>query len=53
MQLGLRVAGSCGIVARARAVVRRVGGPVRWCWWSTGRGRAVGCRGGGPEGSYC
>jgi hypothetical protein len=36
VQLGLRVAVSCGVVARARAVVRRDGGPV-------------GCRGGGPE----
>jgi hypothetical protein len=49
VQLGLRVAVSCGIVARARAVVRRDSGPGRWCWRSAGRGGAVGCRGGGPE----
>jgi hypothetical protein len=30
VQLGLRVAGSCGVVARLRAVVRRDGGPGRW-----------------------
>jgi hypothetical protein len=47
MQHGLRVAGSCGIVARVRAVVRRDGGPGRWCWRSVGRGGAVGCQGSG------
>jgi hypothetical protein len=30
VQLGLRVAGSCGVVAHLRAVVRRDGGPGRW-----------------------
>jgi hypothetical protein len=30
VQLGLRVVVSCGVVARARAVVRRDGGPGRW-----------------------
>jgi hypothetical protein len=30
VQLGLRVAGSCGAVACLRAVVRRDGGPGRW-----------------------
>jgi hypothetical protein len=29
-------------------VVRRDGGPGRWCWWSAGRGGVAGCRGGGP-----
>lgn len=47
VQLGLRVAGACGVAARARAVVRRDGGPGRWCWWFARRGEAVGCRGGG------
>jgi hypothetical protein len=43
VQFGLRVAWSCGIAARAQAVVRRDGRPGRWCWWSAERGR-VGCR---------
>jgi hypothetical protein len=30
VQLGLRVAGSCGAVAHLRVVVRRDGGPGRW-----------------------
>jgi hypothetical protein len=30
VQLGLRVAGSCGAVARLRAMVCRDGGPERW-----------------------
>jgi hypothetical protein len=33
VQLGLRAAGLCGVVARVRAVVRRDGGPGRWCRW--------------------
>jgi hypothetical protein len=45
----LRVAGSCGAVARARAVIRQDSGHGRWCWWSAGRGRVVGCRAGGLE----
>jgi hypothetical protein len=49
VQLVLRVAVSCGVVAQARAVVRRDGGPGRWCWRSAGRDGAVRCRGGGPE----
>jgi hypothetical protein len=53
VQLGLRVAGSCGVAARARAVVRRDDGPGRWCWWSAWRGRTVGCRGGSPEDYLC
>jgi hypothetical protein len=53
VQLGLRVAGSCGVAARGRAVVCRDGGPGRWCWWFAGRGGAVGCRGGSLKGSLC
>jgi hypothetical protein len=30
VQLGLIVAGSCSVVARLRAAIRRDGGPVRW-----------------------
>jgi hypothetical protein len=30
MQLGLRVAGSCSVVACLRAVVHRYGGSERW-----------------------
>jgi hypothetical protein len=33
VQLGLRVAGLCGVAARSRAVVYRDGGPGMWCWW--------------------
>ena len=38
VQLGLRVAESCSVVARVRAVVRRDGGPGRRCWRSARRG---------------
>ena len=38
VQLGLRVAVSCSVVARVRAVVRRDGGPGRRCWRSARRG---------------
>jgi hypothetical protein len=31
VQFGLRATGSCGVVARARAVARRNGGHGRWC----------------------
>jgi hypothetical protein len=36
VELVLRVTGSCGIVARERAVARQDGGPGRWCWRSDG-----------------
>ena len=55
VQLGLRVAGSCGVVARLRAVLCRDGGPGRGCWRRGCRGclgsGSSGCllgRGGGP-----
>jgi hypothetical protein len=44
MQLGLRMAESCDVSARVRAVVRQNGGLGRWCWRSAGRGRIDGCR---------
>jgi hypothetical protein len=34
VQLGLRVAELCGVVARVRVVARRDGGPGRCCWGS-------------------
>jgi hypothetical protein len=58
-QFGLRVAGSCGVVARLRAVLCRDGGPGRGCWrrgcrgcWGSGSSGCLLGRGGGP-GCWC